>query len=65
MSNCTITDFEDGLDLLNLATYRLSGMGDLTLTQQGTDTLIDIDGTNTILVQNTDAADLTADDFIF
>ncbi len=63
--NDFILDFEDGIDMLDMSALGLAGIGDLTITQVGVDTLIDIDGINTVLLGKTNAADIGADDFLF
>lgn len=62
--NDTINAFEDGIDLLDLSGTGLV-FADLTITNNGGDTLI-IDGAgNETTLVNTLAADITVDDFIF
>ncbi len=63
--NDFILDFEDGIDMLDMSALGLAGIGDLTITQVDVDTLIDIDGINTVLLGKTNAADIGADDFLF
>lgn len=59
----TITDFEDGLDRIEIAFGSLS-FADLAITDQGADAQIEFAG-NTILLENFDHALLTSDDFNF
>ena len=62
--NDTITDFEDTVDLLDFSSSTLT-FADLTITQNGDDTLIeDADG-NSITLSGITSTDITADDFIF
>ena len=64
----TITDFEIGADLINLARRDFGDRGveftDLELIQQGDDTLVRERGLE-ITLEGINAADLSADDFIF
>ncbi len=59
----TITDFVSGTDKLDFTNTNFS-YTDLTITQDGTDTLIS-DGTNTIRVVSVSATELTESDFVF
>ncbi len=60
----TITDFEDGLDLLDFSASTLT-FTDLTITQSGVDTLIEDGLGNSITLSGITSTDITADDFIF
>ena len=62
--NDTIEDFTVGADNIHLARAGVSGFDDLTLTQDGSDVLIDT-GQGTIRVKNIDADDLEASSFTF
>jgi hypothetical protein len=64
----TITDFETTLDRLDLRQFSaIDGMGDtdITIAQQGSDTLITLDGNDTILLQNVLVANIHASNFVF
>ncbi len=60
----TVSDFEDGVDLLDLSGSGLT-FADLTITQSGTSTIISGPGGNAIELDNILAADITSADFIF
>jgi len=62
----TITDFEDGLDLIDVSSVSLAidEMSDLTISQTGSDTLVSF-STGGFTVQNTQSDTLTFNDFIF
>lgn len=60
----TVTDFEDGKDLLDFSSSGLS-FGDLTISQVNADTLIEDAFGNSIKLQNTTATDVTEADFLF
>ena len=62
--NDTIEDFTVGTDNIHLAQAGVSGFEDLTITQDGSDVLIDT-GQGTIRVKNIDADDLDASSFTF
>lgn len=63
--NDRITDFSDGEDTIDLSAYTgIDGLGDLTITQDGSDAKIDTDQ-GTITLQNFDVDDLDASDFVF
>lgn len=59
-----ITDFELALDKLRIEVEGLS-FGALTISAQGSDTLIDYGNGDTILLDNVASVDLSVDDFIF
>lgn len=63
--NDFIVDFEDGLDLLDMRALALGGIGDLTITQDGADTLIAMDAANSVRLGKFNATDIGADDFLF
>ncbi|MEL6208515.1 MAG: hypothetical protein AAFR47_24985, partial [Pseudomonadota bacterium] len=61
----TITDFEDGIDVIDLQNITLvGGFGGLTITQNGSDARVDT-GQGVIVLEGVDAADLSEADFIF
>ena len=60
-----IRDFGNGADTIDLTDFGLTGLGDLTLAQQGSDTLIALGTGETILLDDTLAGGLTAGDFLF
>ena len=64
----TITDFTDGEDAIDLtAMTGITGFGDLTISADGTDAVIDLtsQGGGTIRLEGFDVNDLDADDFNF
>ena len=62
----TITDFTDGEDTIDLSAFTsVSGYGDLTVTQNGNDTVITIPGGSSITLQDFTSTDLAAEDFVF
>ena len=64
----TITDFTDGEDTIDLtAMTDITGFGDLTISADGTDAVIDLtsQGGGTIRLESFDVNDLDADDFNF
>ena len=65
----TITDFTAGVatdDRIDLTGYAsIHALGDLSIAQDGADTLIDLGGGNSIRLENVGAGDLSSDDFIF
>jgi len=63
--NDVITDFEDGLDMLDLTALKLTGIGDLTIFSDGGATIIEIDPLTTIRLRSFSTDDLTEADFIF
>ena len=60
----TVTDFELGVDVLDLSGTNLQ-FADLTITQSGVDALVDTGNGNTILLQGIQVANLTENDFVF
>jgi VCBS repeat-containing protein len=61
----TITDFTAGLDKIDLRQFgNITALTDLTEVQQGSDTLITLDGHDSLLLKNVAAANLSANDFI-
>ena len=66
--NDVITDFEAGIGRTDRIWLDLDGiedMSDLTITDTANGALIEVGGYGTILLENVNAADLVADDFIF
>ena len=63
----TITDFEDGTDTIDLsAISSITGFSDLTITQEGDDTKIDLgEDVGEVILQDFTATDLDATDFDF
>ena len=65
----TITDFTDGEDLIDLSAFTgITGFGDLTVTQNGSNVVINLSGQTgggTITLQNFTLADLDEEDFVF
>jgi Ca2+-binding RTX toxin-like protein len=61
----TITDFAAGLDKIDLRQFgNIAALSDLTEVQQGSDTLITLDGHDSLLLKNVAVASLSANDFI-
>ncbi len=65
----TITDFTAGAatdDRIDLTGYTaIHAFGDLSISQDGADTLIDLGGANSIRLENVNSGNLSADDFVF
>ena len=49
----TINDFEQGYDLIDLVALELSGFADLTISSDGTNSIVHIGGDNQITVLET------------
>jgi Ca2+-binding RTX toxin-like protein len=65
-SSDTITDFDVAEDHIDLRAFSaIDGMADITVASQGSDTLITLEGNNTILLQHVHAANVQASHFIF
>ena len=62
--NDTVTDFEDGLDMIDLSDTNLI-FTDLTIVQNNTDVIITDPNGNSITLENALVSNITADDFIF
>ncbi|MBD3626403.1 MAG: hypothetical protein HUJ24_13745 [Rhodobacteraceae bacterium] len=61
-----IDRFTDGTDLIDLSGHSsVAGFGDLSTLQLGADTLVLLDGDDSILLTNFDKGDLSNADFIF
>ena len=61
-----ITDFETPLDRIDLREFSaVHTLADITVAQQASDTLITVDGNDTILLQNVLAAQVQASNFLF
>lgn len=62
-----IHDFQDGLDLIDLSAFNLSGLEAVTSAarQDGFDVVIDLGGGDVLKIDETSVAQLTADDFVF
>jgi Ca2+-binding RTX toxin-like protein len=62
----TITDFEDGLDLIDFRDYEVNDISDFDIRDDDGDTVIaDYDGLSTVRLENFDSANVDDDDFIF
>ena len=62
----TITDFTDGEDTIDLSAFTgITAFSDLTVAQNGTDTVITIPGGSTITLQDFTSTDLNEADFVF
>lgn len=64
MNTDRITDFEDGLDLIDIAAFGASNIDGLTITQIGTATEIRFSPTQAITLDNLDASLIDITDFI-
>ncbi|WP_299775169.1 tandem-95 repeat protein [uncultured Tateyamaria sp.] len=62
--NDTISDFEDGIDLIRVDIAGVS-YSDLAIVSNGSDTAISVSGHGTITLSNFAVANLTEDDFLF
>ncbi|NOX52000.1 MAG: hypothetical protein GXP16_15905 [Gammaproteobacteria bacterium] len=60
--NDTITDFEDGVDFVNLIGFNWA---DLTISSSGIGTLISISGGGQVILEGVDSTDISSSDFIF
>ncbi len=60
-----ITDFRDGIDLLDFSSFGFAGLGALTLSQIGTDVEIRVSTRDVLLLENIDISAIDASDFIF
>ncbi|KUF10436.1 calcium-binding protein [Pseudoponticoccus marisrubri] len=58
-----ITDFQSGTDQIDVTRLGISSLSEMTITDDGTDTVVDFGGGNTLKLANTLAADLDAADF--
>ncbi len=67
MHSDIVTDFEDGIDLLDFSGYGIDDISDLTIAQSGTSTQITLAAESSALLTlwNTSAADFSNDDFVF
>ncbi|MDE0538735.1 MAG: calcium-binding protein [Rhodospirillales bacterium] len=64
--NDTITDFTDGEDTIDLSTFTgITGFSDLTVAQDGNNTVITVPGGGTITLQGFTSTDLDTNDFVF
>ena len=59
-----IRDFEDGVDMIDLSAWDVSGFDDLRIFQKGEHTRVRY-GSETVELRNVDADELSADDFLF
>ncbi len=61
-----ITDFETPLDRIDLREFTtIHTLANITVAQQGSDTLVTVDSNDSILLQNVIAANIHASNFIF
>lgn len=65
VSRNTITDFKAGIDKIGLGGVGVTQFSGLTLTQQGSDTLIRVGATELVSLLGINAISLTANDFVF
>ena len=63
-SNDTVTDFEDGVDMLYVNLSGISDIGDVVQTDSGADLLLTM-GATTVTLEGLAGTVLTADDFVF
>ena len=62
----TITDFTDGEDTIDLSAFTgITGFSDLTVAQNGNNTVVTVPGGGTITLQDFTSTDLDATDFAF
>ena len=62
----TITDFSDGEDTIDLSAFTgITGFSDLTVTQNGNNTVITVPGGGTVTLQDFTSTDLDETDFAF
>jgi VCBS repeat-containing protein len=63
--NDIITNFQTGLDLIDLTAFtNLSSLGDLTMSQQGADVVIDLGNGQDLTLQNVQVGDLRTNNFV-
>lgn len=60
-----ITDFEDGLDRIDVSDFGFSGASDIGVEQDGQDAVLTFADDNTVTLLGIDAADIGAGDFLF
>lgn len=65
MNRDLITDFQDGVDLLDYSAMGLVDVSQLTFTQIGNHVRITSNPSDYVTIRNTDVADFTNDDFVF
>ncbi len=65
MNHDRVTDFQDGLDLLDVSGWGFLDLSALTITQIGTATEIRVNAGNSVTLDNVDAALIDSSDFIF
>jgi Ca2+-binding RTX toxin-like protein len=64
--NDVITDFEDGIDKINLQNHTgIEKFGDLGVKQNGDDVIVDLGGGDTVTLRDVDKTDLSGVDFMF
>ena len=61
----TITNFEDGLDIIQIGFYGFTGVGDLSLSQIGDDAVITLSDRDSITIEDMLITDLTDANFDF
>lgn len=62
----TITDFEDGKDLMDVSDYGFTDIGEfVSITDVAGDAVIDINGSDSITLENFDVLNVDNGDFIF
>ncbi len=64
-SNDTVSDYADGEDLFDVSAFGFTGFGDIGVVQQGNDTLLTFAADNTVKLDDVDAGDIDAGDFLF
>ncbi|HEY9804417.1 MAG TPA: esterase-like activity of phytase family protein [Leptolyngbyaceae cyanobacterium] len=64
-SKNTITDFKAGIDKIGLGAVGVTQFSGLTLTQQGSDTLVKVGAIELVSLLGVNASSLTANDFVF
>ncbi len=63
--NDTVTDFQNGRDLLDVSGFGFLDIGDVDVQQVGADTVLSLDANNTVTLNNVNANLIDDQDFIF
>jgi len=65
MRHDTVTDFENDIDMFDFTPLGITSISELTIYQQGADTVIQVNAGNDVTVLNTLVGDIDASDFYF
>ena len=61
----TILDFEVGIDTLDIQAFGFSSTSDFSISQSGSDVVLDFGHDNTVTLEDLTSSSLTNDDFTF